>query len=115
MKGKVLQQYHLLLVENRLEKFEQKFSSHFLFYFGKVLPLEFSYLGWLINRIRPYQNRNPLGLNASLIHAHYIKQFSLKEFQDKLNFITFLQFLVYAAQLPYETRFLGSTNYIYIC
>ena len=35
MKGKVLQNYHLLLVENRLEEFEQKLSSHFLISFGK--------------------------------------------------------------------------------
>ena len=35
MKGKVLQQYHLLLVENRLEEFEQKLSSQFLIFFGK--------------------------------------------------------------------------------
>ena len=30
MKGKFLQNYHLLLVENRLDEFEQKFSLHFL-------------------------------------------------------------------------------------
>jgi hypothetical protein len=29
---------HLLLVENRLEEFEQKLSSYFLFYFEKLLP-----------------------------------------------------------------------------
>ena len=48
MKGKFLQKYHLLLVLNRLEEFEQKFSSHFLLYFGKLLPLHFSYLDWLV-------------------------------------------------------------------
>ena len=44
MKGKVLQQYNLLLVENRLEKFEQKLSYQFLISFGKLLPLQFFYL-----------------------------------------------------------------------
>ena len=51
MKGKFLQDYHSLLVEYRLEEFEQKLSSHFLVYFGKLLPLHFSYLDWLVIRL----------------------------------------------------------------
>jgi len=53
MKGKVLQQYHLLLVENRLEEFETKLSSHFLLSFAKLLPLDYSYLDWLVLKLRP--------------------------------------------------------------
>ena len=53
MKGKFLQKYHSLLVENRLEEFEQKLSSHFLISFGKLLPLKFSniliLIGWSLN------------------------------------------------------------------
>jgi len=48
MKGKFLQEYNSLLVENRLEEFEQKLSSHFLLYFGKLLPLKYSYMDWLV-------------------------------------------------------------------
>ena len=44
MKGKFLQKYHSLLVENRLEEFEQKLSSHFLIFFGKLLPFKYSYM-----------------------------------------------------------------------
>jgi len=44
MKGKFLQKYHLFLVSNPLDEFEQKLSSHFLVYFGKLLPLNYSYL-----------------------------------------------------------------------
>ena len=44
MKGKVLQQYHLLLVENPFEEFEQKLSYQFFISFGKLLSLQFSYL-----------------------------------------------------------------------
>ena len=40
MKGKFLQDYHSLLVEHRLEEFEQKLSSHFLLYFGKLLQIK---------------------------------------------------------------------------
>lgn len=53
MKGKVLPNYHLLLVENRLEEFEQKFSSHFLISFRKLVPLNYSYLDWLVLKLRP--------------------------------------------------------------
>jgi hypothetical protein len=44
MKGKVLQQYYLLLLENRLEEFEQQLSSHFFCYSAKKLPLYYPYL-----------------------------------------------------------------------
>jgi hypothetical protein len=44
IKGKITQNYHLLLVENRLEEFEQN-SRQILLYFGKLLPLNYSYLG----------------------------------------------------------------------
>jgi hypothetical protein len=57
MKGKVLQNYHLLLVENRLEEFEQKLSSHFLISFGKLLPLHYSYLDWLVLKLRPIRKQ----------------------------------------------------------
>ena len=53
MKGKFIQKYHLLLVSNNLEEFEQKLSSHFFLYFGKLLPLNFSYLDWLVIKLRP--------------------------------------------------------------
>jgi hypothetical protein len=43
MKGKVLQNYHLLLAENRIEEFEQNLSSQFLTSFGRVLPLQYYY------------------------------------------------------------------------
>lgn len=44
IKGEFLHDYHVLLVENKLDEFEQKLSFHFLVYLGKLLPLEFSYL-----------------------------------------------------------------------
>lgn len=59
---------------------------------------QLSHLDWLMNRIRPYQYKNKLLTETSVINSHYIKQFSLKEFQDKSDLITFLQFLVYARQ-----------------
>jgi hypothetical protein len=57
MKGKVLQHYHLLLVENRIQEFEPKLSSQFLISFGKLLPLHYSYTDWLVLKLRPIRNK----------------------------------------------------------
>ena len=43
MKGKFIKTYHILLIQNHFEEFEHKLSIHFLTYFGKVLPLHYSY------------------------------------------------------------------------
>jgi hypothetical protein len=51
MKGKFFQKYYLLLILNHLEEFEQKLSSHFLYYFEKLLRLYFSYLDWLVVKL----------------------------------------------------------------
>lgn len=48
MKGRFLRDYHLLLISNNLEEFETKLSKIFLTNFGKILPLHFSYLNWLV-------------------------------------------------------------------
>ena len=48
MKEKFIQKYQLLLVENHLEEFEQKFSSHFLISFEELLHLKYSYIDWLV-------------------------------------------------------------------
>jgi hypothetical protein len=57
MKGKFIQDYHLLLVLNNLEKFEHKLSNHFFYYFGKLLPLNHSYLDWLVSKLRPIRKQ----------------------------------------------------------
>lgn len=51
MKGKFLQKHHLFLVLNPLDEFEQKLSSHFLVYFGKLLPLNYSYFYPILVRV----------------------------------------------------------------
>ena len=87
MKEKFLQDYHSLLVEHRLEEFEQKLSSHFLVYFGKLLPLHFSYLDWLVIKLRPIRKRPklPLGLNSDYINSQIL--------MDKRSFVSIIQFL----------------------
>jgi hypothetical protein len=105
MKGKVLQQYYLLLVENRLEEFEQKLSFYFTLYFGKLLPLQYSYLDWLLIQLRPMRRQSCL---QSAFKADYI-QSEIKS--DSRKFVMLIQFLNYAQYLDFEIEYLGSTAY----
>ena len=105
MKGKVLQQYHLLLVENRLEEFEQKLSYQFFISFGKLLSLQFSYLDWLVLKLRPIRKQTFL---QSALNSDYIKSEIL---MDTRSFVMLLQFLTYAQHLDFEIESLGGIPY----
>jgi hypothetical protein len=101
MKGRFFQKYHFLLFSNRLEEFEQKLSSHSLLYFGKLLPLNFSYLNWLVIRFRPIRKQPilQLGLNSDSIKS----EISV----DAKTLVMLLQFLTYAQHLDSELEYLG--------
>ena len=105
MKGKVLQNYHLLLGENRLEEFEQKLSSHFLISFGKLVPLNYSYLDWLVLKLRPIRKQT---FTQSGLNSDYIKSEILI---DTRSFVMLLQFLTYAQHLDFEIESLGGITY----
>lgn len=81
MKGKFLQEYHFLLVGNRLEEFEQKLSSHFLVYFGKLLPLQFSYLDCLVIKLRPIRKQR-IDFFDELQTSSLIKSFTDTEYRS---------------------------------
>lgn len=57
IKGKTLQNYHNLLVQNSFQEFEQKMSSNFIIYFGKLLSLQYSYTDWLVEKLRPLRQQ----------------------------------------------------------
>jgi hypothetical protein len=105
MKGKFLQKYHSLLVANRLEKFEQKLSSHFLLSFRKLLSLNYSYMDWLAIKLRPTRRQKALqhGLNSDYIKSEIL--------MDTKSFVSLIQFLNYAQHLNYEVEYLGSTAF----
>ena len=105
LKGRVLREYHLLLVDNQFEEFEQKLSSHFLVSFGKLLPLNYDYLDWLVLKLRPIRKQTffQSGLNSDYINSEIL--------MDTKNFIMFLQFLTYAQYLDFEMESLGKITY----
>jgi len=108
MKGKFLQEYHLLLVGNRFEEFEQKLSSHFLLYLGKLLPLKYSYMDWLVIKLRPIRKYS---IPQYFLNMDYVESKSLYLSSDPKKFVMLLQFLTYAQPLDFKTDFLGDTPY----
>lgn len=113
IKGNFIQDLQSLLLEQRFEKFEQILSYQFFKHSFKLFhsSTHSYHLDWLMDHLRPYQHRNLLTSQIEVIPSHYIKQFTFKEFQDKLDLITFFQFLVYARGLKYKADSLGSTHY----
>lgn len=99
MKGNFIQNYHSLLVSNNLEEFEHKLSNQFFYYFGKLLPLNYSYLDWLVVKLRPIRKQPIIqwGLNSDYIKT----EISF----DTRTFVMLIQFLNYAQQQEFESAF----------
>jgi len=105
LKGKLLRDYHLLLVNNNFDEFEEKLSSYFFVYFGKLLPLQYPYLDWLVIKLRP--------IRQHLISKDSFNSDSIKSEikSDPIKLITLLQFLNYAQSLNYEIKYVENAPY----
>ena len=108
MKGKFIKTYHTLLIQNNFEEFEHKLSIHFLTYFGKVLPLHYSYTDWLVIKLRPLRKQT---FSLTGLKMDYLRSGSFQNNTDSYKFCTLLQFLVYAQTLNYKIDSLGTTSY----
>ena len=108
MKGKFIKTYHTLLIQNNFEEFEHKLSIHFLTYFGKVLPLQYSYTDWLVIKLRPLRKQTS---SLTGLKVDYLRSGSFQNNTDPYKFCTLLQFLVYAQTLNYKIDSLGTTSY----
>jgi len=76
-----------------------------MIYFGKLLPLNYCYLDWLVVQLRPIRKQPvlPWGLNSD-----YIKS---EVFVDSKILVMLLQFVNYAENLDFEIDHLGDTQY----
>ena len=108
IKGKFIKTYHTLLIQNHFEEFEHKLSIHFLTYFGKVLPLQYSYTDWLVIKLRPLRKQT---FSLTGLKIDYLRSGSFQNNTDSYKFCTLLQFLVYAQTLNYKIDSLGTTSY----
>ena len=61
-----------------------------------------------MKKVRPYQHKNELSEQESIIRSDYISHFVFEQFEQKLDLITFLQLLVYVRTLNYQTKSLRS-------
>jgi hypothetical protein len=111
MKGRFLSdQYSSLLKTNNLEEFENNLITAFFSYFGKLLSFQYSYLDWLVVRLRPLRKQKFLSSSLNL-NTDYIHQVSLKTYDNRKQFFTLLQFLAYVKNLDYQRGSLGTTHY----
>lgn len=108
MKGRFISKFFTLLKTNNLEELENQLSQQFQSYFGKLLPLNFSYTDWLVMQLRPIRKQESI---TSSLKTHYIRNVDFKTYKNRQQFFTLLQFLVYAQNLDYEIDSLGSTYY----
>ena len=105
MKGKFIKNYHNLLLQNNCKEFEHKLSLHFLTYFGKWLPLEYSYLDWLVLKLRPIRKQKtlPYGLNSDYIQSDITV--------DSRTLVDLIQLLNYVQTLDPETKYIDKNPY----
>jgi len=89
-------------------KFEQKLSTHFLNSFCQLLPLSYSYMDWLVIKLRPIRKQPIL---QSFLNTDYIKSSQLRLVSDQKKFIIFFQFLVFRRGLDFQIEYLGSNAY----
>ena len=80
----------------------------FLRHFGKLLPLEKSFIDWLVVKLRPLRKQK---LSFATFHSHYLEEKKFNEGGERKKFFMLLQFLNYAQNLDYERGALGSTTY----
>lgn len=88
-----------------MEEFEQKLSFQFFVSFAKLLSLQFSYLDWLVHKLRLIRKQT---FFQSDLNYDYIRSDIL---MDTRNFVMLLQFLTYAQHLNFEIECLGGIPY----
>lgn len=108
IKGKLIQDYHSLLITNNFEEFEDKLANHFLSNFAKLLPLNYPQVDWLVQQLRPIRKQQIPISEKLVLNSHYLQ---IPNSVDHKKFVNFLQFLSYARTLDFTTDYLGDIRY----
>ena len=112
MKGDLIKDFHDLLVASTFEQqdFESRLSYQFFKYSFQLFSIsnQTSHIDWLMDRIRPFQSKNTLILDDSIIHSHYLNQLDFNQLEEKQYLITLLQLLGFVRGLKYNTKQLKS-------
>jgi hypothetical protein len=110
LKSKALVGYQNLIFLNQLQDFESRLSFEFINQFAKLLPMQYSYMDWLVYKVRPFRQR-PKKLPQKVLNTDYITTRNFETARKRRNFWNLLQFLDFVQELSYETGYLGSTQY----
>ena len=112
MKGDLIKDFHDLLVASTFQQqdFESRLSYQFFKYSFQLFSIsnQTSHIDWLMDRIRPFQSKNTLILDDSIIHSHYLNQLDFNQLEEKQYLITLLQLLGFVRGLKYNTKQLKS-------
>jgi hypothetical protein len=105
MKGDLIQDFRDLFFASTFDQqeFESRLSYEFFKYSFQlfVLSIQTSHIDWLIQRIRPYQQKNSFLGGDPIIHSHYLNQMDFKLMKEKQHLVTLLQLLVFVRGLTY--------------
>jgi hypothetical protein len=96
------------LVQNSFEELELKLVEEYIFYFGKLLPFQYSYTDWLAEKLRPLRVNLKVYPKTTLC-SDYI---SIKvKMIDPKKFVMFLKFLKFIKSLDYKTEIFDGDSY----
>ncbi|MFT5791644.1 MAG: hypothetical protein ACI9LI_000981 [Saprospiraceae bacterium] len=109
IRSRRIQSYTALLLynQNNLKEFESQLAQYSLKSWANRLPLDFSYMDWLAVALRPMRTQK----FQVTLRSDYLNPTVFLEFEERKDFLTFLQFLNYCNNLKYESDSLGSTYY----
>lgn len=110
LKYKALVGYQDLVFLNQYQQFEHQLSFEFINQFAKLLPLQYSYMDWLVYRVRPLRKRAKK-LPQKAFHTDYIVNRTFSKYSERKSFWDLLQFLDYIQQLSYQTDHLRDIQY----
>lgn len=55
LRNNLIKDCNYLLVDDSFEELESKLVEEYIFYFGKLLPFQYSYTDWLAEKLRPFR------------------------------------------------------------
>ena len=105
-----LNYYHILLQQSHFEELERILSHQFFKYSFEIFSSarQPDHIDWLFHRVRPYQHRDSLAFQKTTIFTHYMSQFDFQQSQQKKDFITLLQLLMFLRSLDFKEKTLTS-------
>ena len=113
LKSRALVQSQNLIFLDKLQDFEHQLSFEFINQFSKLLPLQYSYMDWLVYKLRPLRKRGKgtTKLTQKVLKTDYMVTKNFSKLSERRHFWNLLQFLVYVQELSYQTDYLGDIQY----